>query len=34
MCVDVMVMSSAYDGSFNGACGVGMADVYYVELCG
>ena len=31
MCVDVMVMLSAYDVSFTGAYSAGMPDVYYVE---
>ena len=33
LCVDVMVMSSAYVVSFTGACGVGVCCVY-VEECG
>ena len=28
LCVDLMVMSSAYVVSFTGACGVGVGDVY------
>ena len=31
LCVDVMVMSSAYVVSFTGACGVGVSDMYYVK---
>ena len=31
LCVDVMVMSSAYVVSFTGACGVGVSDVYMLK---
>ena len=31
LCVDVMVMSSAYIVSFTGACGVGVSDVYMLK---
>ena len=31
LCVDVMVMSSAYFISFTGACGVGVSDVYMLK---
>ena len=34
MCVDVMVMSSSYVGSFTGACGVGVSDVYMLKGVG
>ena len=33
LCVDVMIVSSAYIMSFTGACGVGVSGVY-VEKCG
>ena len=31
LCVDVMVMSSAYVVSFTGACGVGVSDMYMLN---
>ena len=31
LCVDVMVMSSAYVVIFTGACGVGVSDVYMLK---
>ena len=31
LCVDVMVMSSAYAVSFISVCGVGVSDVYMVK---
>ena len=34
LCVDAMVMSSAYVVSFTGACGVGSVRCVYVEDCG
>ena len=34
LCVDVMVMSSAYVVSFTGACGVGVSDVYILKSVG
>ena len=34
LCVDVMVMSSAYVVSFTGACGVGVSDVYMLKSVG
>ena len=34
LCVDVMVMSSAYIVSFTGACGVGVSDVYMLKSVG
>ena len=34
LCVDVMVMSSAYLVSFTGACGVGVSDVYMLKSVG
>ena len=34
LCVDVMVMSSAYVVSFTGACGVGVSDVYILNNVG
>ena len=34
LCVDVMVMSSAYVVSFTGACGVGVSDVYMLKSLG
>ena len=32
LCVDAMVMSSAYVMSLNGACGVGMSDVMFLNV--
>ena len=34
LCVDVMVMSSAYVVGFTGACGVGVSDVYMLKSVG
>ena len=34
LCVDVMVMASAYVVSFTGACGVGVSDVYMLKSVG
>ena len=34
LCVDVMVISSAYVVSFTGACGVGVSDVYMLKSVG
>ena len=34
ICVDVMVMSSAYVVRFIGACGVGVSDVYMLNNVG
>ena len=34
LCVDVMVMSSAYVVSFTGTCGVGVLDVYMLKSVG
>ena len=34
LCVDVMVMSSAYVVSFIGTCGVGVSDVYMLKSVG
>ena len=34
LCVDVMVMSSAYVVSFTGAYGVGSVRFVYLEECG
>ena len=34
LCVDVMVMSSAFVVSFTGACGVGVSDVYMLNSVG
>ena len=34
LCVDVMVMSSVYVVSFTGACGVGVSDVYMLNIVG
>ena len=34
LCVDVMVMSSAYVVSFTGACGVGVSTVYMLKNVG
>ena len=34
LCVDVMVMSSAYVVGFTGACGVGVSDVYMLKIVG
>ena len=34
LCVDVMVVSSAYVISFTGACGVGVSDVYMLKSVG
>ena len=34
LCVDVMVMSSAYVVSFTGACGVEVSDVYMLKSVG
>ena len=34
LCVDVMVISSAYVASFTGACGVGVSGVYMLKSVG
>ena len=34
LCVDIMVLSSAYIVSFTSACGVGCVRCVYVEECG
>ena len=34
LCVDVMVMSSAYVVSFTGTCGVGLSDLYMLKIVG
>ena len=34
LCVDVMVMSSAYVVSFTSACGVGVSDAYMLNNVG
>ena len=34
LCIDVMVMSSAYVVSFTGACGGGASDVYMLMSVG
>ena len=34
LCVDVMVMSSMYSVSFNGAFGLGVSDVYMLNSVG
>ena len=34
LCVNVMVISSAYVVSFPGACGVGVSDVYMFKSVG
>ena len=34
MCVDGMVMSSAYVVTFTGACGIGVSDVYMMKSVG
>ena len=34
LCVNVMVLSSAYVVSFTGACGVGLSDVYMLKSVG
>ena len=34
LCVDVMVMSSAYVVRFTGTCGVGVSDVYMLKSVG
>ena len=34
LCVDVMMMSSAYVVSFTDSCGVGISDVYMLNSVG
>ena len=34
LCVDVLVMSSAYVVSFTGVCGIGVSDVYMLKSVG
>ena len=34
LCVDVMLMSSAYVVNFTSACGVGVSDVYMLKSVG
>ena len=34
LCVDIIMMSSAYIVSFTGACGVGVSDMYMLKSVG